>query len=202
MGFISQVILWMNTKWKSIIFCTDSIVNYENHKGKPANFAGIITRTAERQTKRGSSFGLFTVEDYNGAVDLALFGEEYLRYRHLLQEGNFIYMKGSVQTRYKSEDQWEFRANNIELLSEVRNKLCKGISIDINAEDVDEKFVEDIQLILANHLGNAKFSINLLDQEHKYKISMNSKKMKVSPSNKLIEALTAKSEILAYKIEK
>ena len=183
-------------------FCTDSIVNYENHKGKPANFAGIITRTAERQTKRGSSFGLFTVEDYNGAVDLALFGEEYLRYRHLLQEGNFIYMKGSVQTRYKSEDQWEFRANNIELLCEVRHKLCKGISIDINAEDVDEKFVEDIQLILADHLGSAKFSINLLDQEHKYKISMNSKKMKVSPSNKLIEALTAKSEILAYKIQK
>ena len=182
-------------------FCTDSIVHYEKYAGKNISVAGVITRANERQTKRGSSFGLFTVEDYNGAVDLALFGEEYMKFRHLIQEGNFVYMKGNVQLRYKSEDQWEFRATNIELLGDVRKKLCKGICIDVDEADITQEFIDDLYELLAQYEGETRFSLNLLDMKNKYMVKMKSKKFKIDPENKLIEALKERSEVLRYKVE-
>ena len=46
---------------------------------KDLSVAGIVSKTNVRQSKNGKPFVLFTIEDYSGSLDLALFGEDYLK---------------------------------------------------------------------------------------------------------------------------
>jgi len=43
---------------------------------------------------------LFTIEDYTGSLDLALFGEDYLKHAHFINIGEFLFMKGSLKPIY------------------------------------------------------------------------------------------------------
>ena len=69
-------------------FCTCPVDEIENHKNKVIHLAGIVVKTIERLTKKGQPFGLFTIEDFNGTIDMALFGEDYLKNKHFLAMGN------------------------------------------------------------------------------------------------------------------
>ena len=140
-------------------------------------------------TKRGAPFGLFSVEDYGGGIDMALFGEDYLKLRHFLKEGEFIFMHGKVEERYKQPGQWEFKPLNIELLSEVRDKLCQGINISLDLNKLDTSLITDLEAILSENEGSSQVRFSILDHIDRINVEMYSKRFKVQPSDKLIASL-------------
>ena len=48
---------------------------------------GIVTQVREKTTKRGDPCGFVTIEDFTGAGELALFGEEWTKWRGMMVEG-------------------------------------------------------------------------------------------------------------------
>ncbi len=176
-------------------FCTctsDKIIDY---KGKQISVAGIVTSTQERTTKRGKLFGLFTVEDYRGGMNLALFGEEYLKLKHLLVDGNFLFLRGLVEERYNSPGEWEFRPQNIEMLTDMRDKLCKGISASIDINLIDAEFIYDLEEVLTLHPGPSTFKIKVRSRSENINLEMFSRKYQISVSNEFIEQLLNINEI-------
>src|SRR5690606_3353851 len=101
-------------------FCTCSTDKIEEDKGKEISVAGIVTKSVSRQTKTGKSFGLFTIEDYEGSLEMAMFGEEYLKHQHLLGVGQYVFVTGKVQERYNQIGMWELRPTSIQLLADIR----------------------------------------------------------------------------------
>jgi DNA polymerase-3 subunit alpha len=170
-------------------FCTCSAENIEDYKSKVIHIGGIVVKTAERLTKRGQPFGLFSIEDFRGTLDMALFGEEYLKNKHFLVMGNFLYLTGRVEERYNQPGLWEFRPKAFHLLTEIRNELSKEIELQVDASMVNSVMVEDIERIATTYHGKCLLKLVVYDTQEQIKIDLMAKKYLVEPKNEFFEEI-------------
>ena len=61
-------------------------------KGKELSFGGIVIEATHKVGKTGKSFGSFILEDYFDFISLTIFSEEYLKFKHLLEEGQYVFL--------------------------------------------------------------------------------------------------------------
>ena len=180
-------------------FCTCTLDQYKEYKNQVIRLAGIVTKFVERTSKRGAPFGLFSIEDYNDTIDVAMFGEDYMKHRHLLQVGGFVYMIGKVEERYNQEGEWEFRPRVIQLLSNIREDLSKEIQVNVDVTLLNEELVNQLEMIAKENPGKCKFVVTLYSAEESMKVELLSKRYMVNPNNHLIEGLTL-LDTVSYKI--
>lgn len=180
-------------------FCTCTLDQYKEHKNQVIRLAGIVTKFVERTSKRGAPFGLFSIEDYNDTIDVAMFGEDYMKHRHLLQVGGFVYMIGKVEERYNQQGEWEFRPRVIQLLSNIREDLSKEIQVNVDVTLLNEELVNQLEMIAKENPGKCKFVVTLYSAEESMKVELLSKRYMVNPNNHLIEGLTL-LDTVSYKI--
>ncbi|HSZ24346.1 MAG TPA: DNA polymerase III subunit alpha, partial [Cytophagaceae bacterium] len=167
--------------------------------GKELSMAGIVSNVNVRQTQTGKSFVLFKIEDYYGSLDMALFGEDYLKHAHFINPGEFLYLKGKIQTRWKRDDDFEFKIQNIQLLPDIRSKVCKTVSLSIDIARMDEEMVSKIEDLASSYSGSCNLEIVLIDGKEQLSLKMFSRKYKVIPSNEFINELSTLSGV-EYKI--
>ncbi len=157
--------------------------------GKDISIAGIVTSVVERVSKRGSPFVIFKMEDYRGSLEMLLGGDDMVRMKNYLQVGNFLYMKGKVQSRYYNEDQFEFKIASIQLLTEIREKMCKEVKVYCMLDQIDKQFVTILNDALKVHPGKCTLSLSVLDPESRLEVQMLSRTYQVDASNELLDTL-------------
>lgn len=172
-------------------FCNCHTQNAMTFKGKEVRLAGVITEFQARQSKHGKPFGLFTIEDYEGTLTLSLFGEDYLKNQHMLQEGTFVYITGPVAERYKKAGIWELRPRKLSLLSEIRDKMSKSLRIHLPAQQVNADLATQLEQILAKYPGACPLMLQVTDSEEAMQVTSLSRGYKVKPSNAFFEAVQA-----------
>ena len=170
-------------------FCTCLLEDYLNYKGRDVNVAGIVSKVAIRQTKTGKTFALFSMEDYSGSIDMALFGEDYLKLAHYIRPGEFLFIKGKVQQRYKTEDQWELKPTNVQLLSDIRTKLCKELTVNVDINMLKERSLSNMEELFTAFNGNCNVRFMLHDTIENISVEMFCRKYKIDPNNDLLNGL-------------
>jgi DNA polymerase-3 subunit alpha len=180
-------------------FCTCTIDKVFEYKNKDISIGGIVTKVTIRQGKNGKSFAIFSIEDYNENIEMAIFGEDYLKNAHLLKQGEFLYVKGKVQQRYNQPDQWEFRPNHLQLLGDVRSKMCKGIQVNIDVRNLNSSTLEKVEKLLSENKGQASLKVLLTDHSENISIELFSRKYRIDPNNLFIEGLK-RIEGVGYKL--
>ncbi len=173
-------------------------------EGKQFAIAGICTEFQEKTTKNNKPFGIIKIEDYSDSYELFLFGEDYVRNKPYFTKDQFLFIKGQVKARENkwsnqkdnspAEKKLEFSVNSIQLLSEVREKLAKGITIIVNSTDVTEQLINQLNEIIIEHPGNSAFDIYLIDIEEGT-VGLFSRSKKVTLSNEFFANLEQISEI-------
>jgi len=176
-------------------FCTCQVDQYLDYKGKDINVAGIVSKTTVRQTKTGKTFALFSIEDYSGSIDMALFGEDYLKLAHYIRPGEFLYIKGKVQQRYNSEDQWELKPVNIQLLSDIRSRLCKDLIINVDINNLKTNTVAKLEDLFGTYNGSCNVRFMFYDTMENISVEMFCRKYKVEPNNDLLSELRLIDEL-------
>lgn len=183
-------------------FCSHRVMHLnqiEEFKGRTLTVAGMVTGVQHRTTKSGKPFGLVMLEGFNDASQIALFGEDYLKNRHLLVDGFFLYVTGRVQNRFNGEE-LEFKISSIQLLSEIRDKMAKSITLSLPIGVVSEEFVQGFTSHVNQNPGNCSLSLNIFDPEDvTLKVRMPSKKYKVQLNNEFLDFLETIPE-LNYKL--
>ncbi|MBL4755167.1 MAG: DNA polymerase III subunit alpha [Flavobacteriales bacterium] len=169
------------------------------YKNREVKLAGIVTEAQHRTTKTGRPFGIFTIEDFTGTMRIALFAEDYLKMRHFLKPKEFLFISGKVELRYRSEDNWEFKAYNIELLSEIRAKLGKSITMQLSLEDVSDSFVEEITNLVNANVGQCTLNFQVGDKEENNYVEMHSSKFKVDINDEFLASVKELSGV-EYKL--
>ena len=117
-------------------FCNVKINDLDDTKklrNRELIFAGIVTSVNHKTTKTGNPFGNFTIEDYDGTIQLALFSEDYLKFKHFLNKDAILFIKARVQPKYGSAEVLEIKITNIGLLSEVLKKCVNDITLKLCA---------------------------------------------------------------------
>ncbi len=169
-------------------------------KGHELSIPVICSGVQDRMTKKGNPFGILEVEDYYASHSFYVFGEDYVKLKPYFLHGQFLFIKGKATTKKwsKDEDDLEFKILNIELLSELRETKVKGITLNIEAQDVTKKFIDKIQDILALHEGKCAFNIQVLDKENGI-IKLNSRTKRVTVNDEFIALMDDMPEI-TYKL--
>lgn len=156
---------------------------------------GLVATASHRTTKTGKPFGSFMFEDYGDTFEVVLFGEDYVKMKQYLNEGYFIQVRGLVTERYKQKDNWEFKVNSIVLLSELRDKMSKCLTIQLPLTEVSEGFMQRIDEIVKtnseqNPVRNCQLKFMIMDYDEETVLEMPSKTLKISPSNEFLEDIS------------
>lgn len=174
-------------------FCNLTLENLSadilKYKSREIKIAGIVTEAQHRTTKTGRPFGIFTIEDFTGTMRIALFAEDYLKMRHFLKPKEFLFINGKVELRYRSEDNWEFKVHNIQLLSEVRAKLGKSITMQLSLDNVSDSFIEEIMGLINSNIGQCTLNFTVGDRTENNFIDMHSSEFRVDLNDEFLESL-------------
>jgi DNA polymerase-3 subunit alpha len=154
-------------------------------KGKEISIAGIVTEAAHRLTQGGKPFGSFTLEDYQGKVSMMLWQDDYVKWKHYLENGMFLFVKAKVNNRFNSEN-LELKVTQIYLLSSIREKYSKSLTLQIPLKDVSADMAQYINNITAASPGACSLKILLVDSETNMSVDLVSKKIRLNLSNDLI----------------
>lgn len=158
--------------------------------GKDVTVGGIVSSFQIRTTKTGNPFCIFKLEDYAGSMEMALFGEDFVKFSAYIQTGHFLFVKGKIQNRWKAEDQFEFKITSMQLLSEVREKLTKEIRLQLDLELLDTTLVSKLNQAVQAYPGSCALTVSVFDHLSRTEVKLQSRTHRVAPSNeffKLIE---------------
>ncbi len=172
-------------------FCSTTLdkVGEEIWQNRDLSIAGIVTKFQERYAKNGNPFCIFTVEDYGGSLEIALFGDDYVKHGPYIKQDHFLFIRGRMQPSWRNQGQFEFKATQIQLLPEVREKLCKQLSIELNMKLVSRELVNELNNIVAANPGRCDLLVTLKDVDSTVDVTLFSRKVKVAVTNELLGSL-------------
>ena len=172
-------------------FCTGNISmlnDLSQYMGRDILIAAIVTNAEHRFTKHGDGFGTLTVEDYQDAFRLNLFKENYLKFKHFMEPGTFITMKGRIEVpRYRQ--QAEFVVHSIDLLQDLREKRTKSLHLKFSSKEVDHLMIDKLNELFNQNQGNCQLHFTVFDPIEGYEVNLPSRSVKIQPSSNLFKEL-------------
>ena len=176
------------------------LTEMEKLRGRELKIGGIVSDVQHRTSKKGNPFGQFTLEDFNDNYTFYLFGQDYLKFKPMLEKGWFLYLSGNVQNRWNSEE-LEFKIINIEHLSEIREKMTKGLELRISLNDVNDTIVNEVERIAESNPGKCLLKLSLMGvyEDRAINLDMLSRKFTIDPTDELIKELSGIEEV-RYKV--
>ena len=162
----------------------------ELSKYEELSFGGIVTAVSSRFTKTNKPFGIVTIEDFDGAGELALFGEEWTKWQSMLQEEYPVYITARCQQRFRNNpDAYDLVIKKIEFLSDVKDKSIDKFTIYIDSTMFRDSRMTDLETTLRSNQGTVPLYFNIHDTEHNTNIEMFSRNVAVDVNKRLLNFL-------------
>lgn len=172
-------------------FCTGTVAMLNDPSaflGRDLLIAAIITGAEHRITKRGDAFGSLVIEDYQDAYKLNLFNESYLKFKHFMEPGTFVAIKGRIEVpRFRQLP--EFIVHHIELLQELRDKRAKMLKLRFSAKQLDQLVIDQLHELFEANPGACQLHFTVYDPLDGVEVSLPSRSVKVQPSSQLFKEL-------------
>lgn len=125
--------------------------------GKEYIMGGMVTDFTTRPARNGGSFGILKVQDYTGTAEFMLFGNDYIKFHNFGVVGTPILISGTYGKRFQSSD-LRFQIGNIRLLNDIKGSLIRGITLTLDARDVNDA----IHGLLSEHITSSKENMGSL----------------------------------------
>jgi len=181
-------------------YATATTNSFKDKPNQVIKLAGIIGSCNSRFTKKGAKFCNFTLEDYDGSMEIFLFGSDYIDFGNYVEiVGNMVFITGKYQQRPYNKDEYEFKITSIELLEELKDKLTSGIRLSFELSQVDENFIDNVVAVIENHPGKHNVSMEIIDRAEMFKLDFYSKSKRVDVSQEFIDELTDSCDV-QYKL--
>ncbi|GAA4463264.1 DNA polymerase III subunit alpha [Nibrella saemangeumensis] len=169
-------------------FCNCQLDQVYESKSPEIKVGGIVTSVINKIARNGNPFLIFKLEDYNGSLEMTLFGEDFVRMGQYIEVGRFLHVTGKTQNRWNS-DNLEFKPTNIRLLSEMRDKFCKELRVSLELPYLNEQVVARMGELTKAYPGNCTLILTVADPDERVEVSLLSRTVKVRPANELVRAL-------------
>ncbi len=184
--------------------CTTSLEDLQD-KEKLANqevtFGGILTEIVrEGLTKNGKPFGIIKIEDYSGATELALFGEDWATWKGYLFPGNALYFTAKVEPHKFRPDTYELRIVSIQFLTDVKDNRVEFITITLNIDMLTNNQLVDLQSILNKNPGKTELFFTISSAENNSHLNLKSTNTKVDVNKELYDYLKSNEDVFKLSI--
>jgi DNA polymerase-3 subunit alpha len=169
-------------------YCTCPLDKLELQKGKDVNIAGLLSGVVFRTTKSGQPMASFNVEDYDSSINLALFRDDYTRFSALINPRNYpqeqvppMFIRGKMELRYGTQDQWELKIKTMEPLAQVAEKLSKGVRVKLDLRTVTGPMIDRLQEAIEHAKGSKRLEIQFVEPHEKLAVDMFSRRFQIEP---------------------
>jgi DNA polymerase-3 subunit alpha len=143
------------------------------HENRPLFFGGIVVEAIDATSKKGHPYGRYTIEDYTGSYQFALFGNAYKQYSSLLKPNLYVLLQGTIQ-QYGSNQKWfqpkphaeaeyEMAVQQVDLMSDAQ-KHVHLITLDIPIENIQTSLIDDLAEKCEAFAGNIPLHLRVFDE--------------------------------------
>ena len=162
----------------------------EMAKTAELTFGGIVSSVTSRFTKNNKPFGIVTIEDFNGQGELALFGDEWTKWQHMLKEEYIVYITATMRQRFaNAPNSLELVIKSVEFMNDVKDKRIERFTIYIDSNLLHNSRMNDLEVLLKSNPGNVPLYFNIHDSEHNTDLTLLSHNTTIDPSKKLLNFL-------------
>jgi len=146
---------------------------------------GIITRKAQRLTRKSELMANLTLEDLTGRVEVTIFPALYLQHKESLQEDHVVCIKARVETGERDEEAATVRVVALDA-SEPRLKSPEQCDLFINMDhsQAEREVVNELKDILERHPGSTPVKLKLRNDDG-IKVFQLPRELCVSPDSSL-----------------
>ncbi len=169
-------------------YCTCPLDKLEDQKGKDVNIAGLISGVTFRTTKSGQPMVSFNVEDYDSSINLALFRDDFTKFGPLINPKNYhndqvppMFIRGKMELRYGTQDQWELKIKHMEQLANVADKLSKGVRVKLDLRTVTGPMIDRLQEAIEHAKGSKRLEIQFVEPHERLAVDMFSRRFQIEP---------------------
>jgi DNA polymerase-3 subunit alpha len=155
---------------------------------------GIINEVEHLVSKTGNGFGVFSFEDFNDQYKFRIFGEDYLKYKHLLEENKILRLRIAIKEGWVNRETGRagdprIQFLNMELLDGIIDSSSKKITFIVDSSNFNENEVKKLKNTLSKHKGSKPVYFDIHDSKNKFKLNMISEQAKVSITKELLVSL-------------
>jgi DNA polymerase-3 subunit alpha len=180
-------------------FCTrgglNLLENLTKINGRELRLAGIVTSFQERVSKNNKPYGIFKLEDYETSRDFTMFGEEYLKYRHLLSVSSKVFIVGKVTPRMgRMGEELEYRISRIEPLFNVMEKLGRFLDLRVSVDKITQQMIDTLERAMNNGKGKAQLRMRVVTPTGEFQLASEAfQKLELNPAS--LEILASMEDV-------
>ena len=181
-------------------FCSGNLSMLKNpneNMGREVLIAAIVSEGEHRMTRKGEPFGLMFLEDYYDSQRIPLWRENYLKYKHFLNPGTFVVVKGKFELNYRKEP--DFSVRSIELLHNLKESKASMIKLKFTTKSLNQELISELNDLFKENSGECAVHFTVYDSLEEVEVRMPSKSVKIDLNNKLFDKL--KSLDLEFEIK-
>ena len=180
-------------------FCNSNSGLLESKPNIVQSFAGIVTKINVRTSANGNQFMIFTLEDYAGNYEFALFAKDFIQFERFIAQDRLLYIQGSYQLKNKHTDQMVFKIQSIELLTELLEERTKELRLRLNLSHLNLETVDYLEDLFDQYKGNKKVILEVYDEQDRVQLDFLSRKVQLKISKALVMDLS-KVENIGFKL--
>ena len=164
---------------------------------------GIINEVEHLQSKTGNGFAVFSFEDFNDQYKFRIFGEEYLKFKHLLEENKILRLRLNVREGWTNKETGRagdprIQFLNIELLDGIINSNSKKITLKVDSKSIKNDDILKLKFTLSKYKGSCPVYFDINDSNNEFTLNMISEDTKVNISKELL--LSLEEDEFQYKL--
>lgn len=169
--------------------CAQLKAGLEPFKGKDVTFGGIVSGFENRTSKTGNAFGKLIIEDYHGAMELMLFGKDFVEYNKFMVANLFVFIKAKIQERYNQPGSLELKVQKIELLENIKENAFSTMKLKVNINQLNDELIKDMEALFKDNAGKCSIEFYVEDPAENISVKLYSKAMKVAVNTDLMMEL-------------
>ena len=172
------------------------------HKNQACLLGGLITSAEQRISQKGNPYGRYTIEDYSGSYEFALFGNAYTNFGHLLLKDLYVLVQGVVQQRGAGQKwfregpdekaEFEFVVQSVETLNETQKKRSEGIQIRLALEAVTPELIDELADKIKENPGQGRLHVTVFNPLNKQQVALTSRSLPIHVTPRFYKWLVLK----------
>ena len=168
--------------------------------GQNVRLGGIVTAVRSGTTKNGKPYGVATIEDFSGTGEIALFGDNWVKWGAFLSVDRSVLISGTVEKHRFKEGEYELRIGHIDWLADVSDKVIERISIVVNTNELNKDDVEMLTSYVEENPGNTALQMVFVDATNPHnQLRMNSRNTRIKVTRQFLNDIE-NSDALSYSI--
>ncbi|UTW66151.1 DNA polymerase III subunit alpha [bacterium SCSIO 12643] len=178
-------------------FCNVTVDKMQNPDrslvGPELKFGGMVTGFRHMVAKNGNPWGILTISDYTGSMDVRLFKEDYLKFKDFFHQNLYLFFQAKFNVpSWIPDGEPRLKITQMEFLNEVREKFAKHLNIRVDMAGLNTTLLDDIEVLFADHPGNTQINLQFVTQNEGKEISISAavRQFRIDPNNTFMKELS------------